>query len=304
MTRKRLSVSTGMNGPKTSGIENVAVVSGEVEPTFEKYRRMGFNLTPVSAHFEGPDRHTRHANRNRYAMFERRSYYEVLNVSIDGLPDAGYGWRLRKWGDHLGKIMFAFDDIAALKGHFENKGQAFAPDYTRMTRVWTSAETGLEHVVPMDVMGLPDDLCPGFFNAALKHLSPEENYVAEYLVHPNTALGISGNLVCVDEVSKAAEGYAAALGTDYEMVGDEARFAFANGTRLVFVRPADAHRYLGNIQIPRTPYLAATFFWVGDLTQTADVLRSNGVTFEWRAGRLVVDPKDGANAVCIFEAEG
>ncbi|MCG8506753.1 MAG: VOC family protein [Sphingomonadales bacterium] len=291
-----------MRIPRTIGIENVAVVSGEVEPTFEKYERMGFKLTPVSAHFEGKDRHTRHANRNRYAMFERRSYYEVLNVSIDGLPDAGYGWRLKKWGGHLGKIMFAFDDIQALKAHFVEKSYAFAPDYTRMTRVWTSAETGAEHVVPMDVMGLPDDLCPGFFNAVLKHLAPEENYVADYLVHPNTALGIAGNLVCVDEVAKAADGYAAVLGTSYELAGGEARFAFANGSRLVFVRPEDARRYLGNIGIPRTPYLAATFFWAGDLVRTAEVLRSNGVAFERRDGRLVVDPREGANAVCIFEA--
>ena len=292
-----------MSSPKTIGIENVAVVSAEVEPTFRKYERMGFKLTPVSAHYEDGDREKQHANRNRYAMFKRRSYYEVLNVSISGLPDAGYGWRLEKWGDHLGKIMFAFEDVMALKQDFDKKGYKYTPEFTLMTRVWTSAETGVEHVVPMDVMGLPEKNCPGFLNAVLKHHAPQENYVAEYLTHPNTVTGIAGNLICVDDVAKAADGYAAVLGVPYEMMGDEAVFHFENKTRLVFVRPERAATYLGDTDIPHTPFLAATFFWADDLTRTEEVLTENGLSFVKRGGRLVVDPKEGANAVCIFEED-
>ncbi|MEM8985774.1 MAG: VOC family protein [Pseudomonadota bacterium] len=292
-----------MSSPKTIGIENVAVVSAEVEPTFEKYERMGFKLTPISAHYEDGDRGKQHANRNRYAMFERRSYYEVLNVSISGLPDAGYGARLQKWGDHLGKIMFAFDDVRALQEDFDRKGYDYTPAFTPITRVWTSAETGVEHSVPMEVMGLPEEYCPEVFVAVLKHLAPHENYVAEYLIHPNTVKGISGNLICVDDVVKAADGYAAVLGVPYDVKGDEAVFTFANKTRFVFMRPEHAAKYLGDIEIPHTPFLAATFFWAGDLARTEEIFKENGVTFIKRDGRLVVDPKDSANAVCIFEED-
>ena len=51
-----------MTNLKAIGIENVAVVSGVVEPSCANYERMGFILTPVSAHYEDGDRDKQHAN--------------------------------------------------------------------------------------------------------------------------------------------------------------------------------------------------------------------------------------------------
>lgn len=286
---------------KTIGIENVAVVTYELELAFAKYEKMGFKLTPCSEHFVDSPDGEQHAHRNRYAMFGNRTYFEIVTSPLTYLKAPGYDEALAKYGEHLAKIMFAFDDVKGVEKAVEARGGVSPYPADVMVRVWQSEETGEEHIVPMDTYAFPEAIWYGFFACALHHRAPQHNYVAEYLTHPNGVLGVSECLLHVENADETAEAFAAYLGTAPRKNADGIVLDFANRTRLSIYDGDAIEARLGLYRPSRRPSFAALAFATPAVDAVRRILDGNGVPYASTPGGLAVDPEAALNAICLFE---
>ncbi|MEM8987967.1 MAG: VOC family protein [Pseudomonadota bacterium] len=286
---------------KTLGIENVAVVSSVLDPAFTKYENMGFKLTPCSEHFVDSPDGEQHAHRNRYAMFGNWTYFEIVTSPLSHLKAPGYDEALAKYGEHLAKIMFSFEDVKGVEREVEARGGVSPYPADVMVRVWQSDETGIEHIVPMDTYAFPEEIWYGFFSCALHHQAPEQNYAPEYLIHPNGVLGVSETIIYVENAKEAGERYAAYLGVKPHTEADCVLFDFDNGTRLSIYDGSAIEARLGPFKPFRKPSFTALSFKAPSLDTVRGIFDQNDVPYACVGETLVVDPEAALNAICIFE---
>jgi hypothetical protein len=247
--------------------------------------RAGFAPTPVSIQTNpGPGGASVPAGTGNVTAMLTRGYIEVLFKTSD-TPltrefDAGVA---RYPGLHL--IAFAVADARVASDHLTAAGFRTQPIVALRRPVGT--ETGEAEAAFTVARVAPGEMAEGRIQY-LTHHTEDAVWQKRWLAHANGAKELIDVIAVVGDLDEAAARYARFIGRNPLRSPMGRSFLLDRGGVQLFDAPAFA-RFLPNLSIPSLPFIAAYALRVDSLAATANVLRTNAMTFEQR-GKLIFAP--------------
>ncbi|MGE0314028.1 MAG: VOC family protein [Lautropia sp.] len=280
-------------------VNHVGLAVRDIADTARRYERMGFVLTPWSAH-SGAARPgepvARMGQGNRCVMFGR-NYLEILAHEDPAAPSPRIDAFLRRHqGGHI--ICFGTEDCAAVDAQLAAAGLKTSGVIPLQRDVDTPEGTRTARFER--VQFAPDDSPEGYIQAA-RHLTPAFIYQPRYTSHPNGCTELADTVLLVDEVERFVARYRAYTGVVPSPVEGGARFAFSFST-LTIVDGGGLSRLAPGSLRPPVPAVAAVAFRCPDLAAQAARLRDNRVPFAEDGERLVVPAEEAAGIAVAFVA--
>ncbi len=249
--------------PLTTQIDHLVVDAGDRMDEAERaYRAFGFHLTERGFHTLG--------SVNHLAVFQG-PYLELLGM--------GTGSRrvdIASFPEGLNGFVFAADDVDQLYRDLLARGVAAkAPVF--FSRPVTLAD-GVRDA-KFDVVRLEPEASPFGRFYFCHHQTPELVWTPEAQVHPNGVVAISRMRVSVVDPAPSLEFFGSCLGEKLGVVTEEARSSLQVGDVAVdlYSAPDPALSNIWAEAKGRSAYMATLTFRTQSLTQTARVLRENGV---------------------------
>ncbi|WP_162914664.1 VOC family protein [Desertibaculum subflavum] len=278
-------------GPIT-GIDHVVILVRDLDQAAERYRKLGFALTPRGTH-------SPHMGTGNYCIMFQTDYMELLGVLQPTENNATWRQRLGQ-GEGLKSVALASEDAGAAQQHFQACGYA--------------ATAPLEFGRPVDtpqgsrdakfkVVRVPEDAVPAFAVFVCQHFTRELVWLPEYQRHPNTVTGIAALVVTTPNPATTSAPYARIFGAEPKMDqwGDITVDA-GKGRQVRFISPDRARViYDGALAPQGETYVAAVELWVEGTGRTAAVLAQNGMLHDRPAdGRVRVRAEHAAGVVFDF----
>jgi hypothetical protein len=261
-------------------------VRDEIDRSAERFRGLGFQLTPRGQHTLG--------SQNHLAMFAT-DYLELLGFGTGGTARA----EIQSFPAGLNGLVFKAEDADEIYGHAVAAGLPMLPvqAFSRPVTLEGATRDARFRTARLDPAGVP--MGRVYF---CEHLTPELVWRAEWQAHPNGAGAIARVVVATPEPERSAALFEALFG-EPAVTATAGRATIAAGTaRVELATPAAVAAEFGDAAarpLGRREYLAAAEFRVGSLPQTARVLgRTAGMRVEAR--RLVVPAAAAGNATLVF----
>lgn len=278
-----------------AGIDHVVVAVRDLERARMAWSRLGFTLTPRG-------RHLGQGTANYCIMFAQ-DYLELLGFAE---PD-DYARKLQEFlARREGPMSVAF----APEGTPEQVAAALAtlglhPSEPRALGRQLELPEGT--VVPrFSLLSLPPAEVPALDAFVCGHLTPELVRRAEWLVHPNDAVGLRGVYLAVAETAPLLPAYDRLFGLHEVTTTDAVAAVRVGPHRILFATPDDFETMHPGIDLDPDfplPGIAALELAVGRLDRTADHLTQWQIAFdELPDGRLAV-PASEANGTILFFVE-
>lgn len=281
-------------------INHVGLAVRDMADTAARYERMGFQLTPWSAH-SGAARPgepvVRLGQGNRCVMFDG-TYLEILAHEDPAAPSARIaGYLRRHQGGHI--VCFGTEDCAAVDARLKGLGLGTSGVIPLQRDV--DAPGGTRTARFERVQFAPADSPEGYIQAAT-HLTPEFVYQPRYTTHANGCTALGDTVLLVDDLPRFRERYARYTGLAPEPVEGGVRFTFPRATSLTIVDGEGAMRLLPATLRPPVPGIAGVGFVCPDRRAQAARLRANRIPFVEVDDRLVVPAEEAAGVAVVFHA--
>jgi hypothetical protein len=261
-------------------------VRDEIDRAAERFRGLGFQLTPRGQHTLG--------SQNHLAMFAT-DYLELLGFGTGGTARA----EIQSFPAGLNGLVFKAEDADEIYRHAVAAGLAMLPvqAFSRPVTLAGATRDARFRTARLDPAGVP--MGRVYF---CEHLTPELVWRAEWQAHPNGAEAIARVVVATPEPERSAALFEALFGGP-AVTAAAGRVTVAAGTaRVELVTPAAVAAEFGDAAarpLGRREYLAAAEFRVGSLPQTARALAPTaGLRVEAR--RVVVPAAAAGNATLVF----
>ncbi len=276
------------------GLDHVVVMVHDLDAAADRWRALGFTLSPRGTH-------SAHLGTGNYTVMFDADYVELLGILQDTALNAPSRAFLQRRGEGIERAAFttcnAADGVAALLA----RGiAATGPvDFSRPVDL----PNGQQGTAAFSVFHWPVEQRPGDMRLfACQHHSRDTVWIAELMVHANTATGIVRLEIVTPAPADAAAQLASLLITKAEAIADGASVRSAPGRGdFVFLTPAAfiaRHPSMRQAQ-PPAEGVAALVCRVTDLDAAA---RCAGATAD-RSATAVSVPADHANGVMlVFEA--
>ncbi|VCU71897.1 Glyoxalase-like domain protein [Pigmentiphaga humi] len=281
-------------------VNHVGLVARDLAAAADRYQRMGFVLTPFSAHagaWKPGAAVSPLGSGNRCVMFEQ-NYLEILGSEHAAAPSPRLEQYLRHHqGGHI--ICFGSEDLSSVDRRLKACGMGSSGVIPLQRDVETPE--GVRTARFERVQFSPDDSPEGYIQAA-RHLTPEFIYQPRYARHPNGCTELSDTVLIVDDVARFRERYEHFTGLEPTVEAGEVTYRFPLCSRLTLLGRDRALERLPGTLHPPVPGIAAVGFRCPDLRTQADLLRSAGVPFLEAGGRLIVPAEEAAGVAVIFEA--
>lgn len=275
-----------------SGIDHAIVGVRDLEQAKATYERLGFQTTPLG-------RHVGWGTANYCLMFPD-DYLELLGI-VDG----------SQFTNNLDRFLAAREGLLSLALHSTD------PEATR--EAWQAAGLAPAEVAPLgrqledfelrfaNVMLAPE-ATGGVPLFACAPLTPEAMRRADWLAHPNGALGIASVTVAVEDPGALYEPMAQVFGSICLTETDDTLAVHTGHGVLLFVTPDDLdmlHPELDAIATEDAPTIAALSLKVRDLGATAAWLDRQDVAYRRDSGGTIgVAPAHTHGVMLEFVAAG
>ena len=275
-----------------TGLDHAVILVRDLDTAAEKFRKLGFALTPRG-------RHTRMGTANHCIMLGNRNYFELLAVIEPNPANAMFRPLLDK-REGLMALAWQTEDARAV-------GKAWA-------EAGLTPQEPVEFGRPVDtaegrrdarfcVVQLPPDRLPGVMGFVCQHFTPDVVWLPGTMDHPNGARTIVGVAGVADDPAALADIYGRAVGPDRARLDGESLLIDAGSGPIRFVTPArfaDSH---GGVRPdPRIagPALVGLALAVPSIGAVKALLDGNGVPHVQGEHSLVVPPDHGCGAVIEF----
>ena len=278
-------------GPIT-GIDHVVVLVRDLDQAAERYRKLGFALTPRGTH-------SAHMGTGNYCIMFQTDYMELLGILQPTENNATWRARLGQ-GEGLKSVALASEDAGAAQRHFQACGfQATAPlEFGRPVDTPQGSRDA-----KFKVVRVPEDALPAFAIFVCQHFTRDLVWLPEYQRHPNTVTGLAAVVVASQNPAKTAAPYARIFSTDPKMdQWGDITLAAGKGRSVRFITPDRARvLYDGAVAPQGETYVAALELAVEATGRTAAVLAQNGALHDRPAdGRVRVRAEHAAGVVLDF----
>lgn len=292
MLSRSAGQNAGQNAGPITGIDHVVILVRDLDQAAERYRKLGFALTPRGTH-------SPHMGTGNYCIMFQTDYMELLGVLQPTENNAAWRQRLAL-GEGLKSVALASEDAGAAQKHFQACGHA--------------ATAPLEFGRPVDtpqgsrdakfkVVRVPEDALPAFAVFVCQHFTRDLVWLPKYQRHPNTVTGIAAAVVVTPNPAATAGPYARIFSTEPKMDqwGDIA-VAAGKGRQVRFLSPGRARvLYDGAVAPQGETYVAALELSVEGTGRAAAVLAQNGVLHDRpHDGRVRVRAEHAAGVVLDF----
>jgi catechol 2,3-dioxygenase-like lactoylglutathione lyase family enzyme len=273
------------SAPLISGLDHVLVAVANLDEAEERWRRLGFTVSP-------PGRHPGRGTGNRCVMLGA-TYIELLGVVERGEGSLAVAEALKMRKAPTG-IAFACEDAVALRAALMGKVDGLGAVHKGSRMILDPAG---EISVAFDIVAYPTDTrWPRLL--ACQHHDLKRVFTPEWTEHENGALDISEVLLSVANVATVAAfgGYArrAFPGVRVRVDLNAVELAFAEFRLQVSGGPADPRPWWGTVVIT-----------VADLAATMRALDAARVEFTTRsAASIELHPDDCDGIVLRFVAPG
>lgn len=269
-----------------TGIDHALIGVEDLEAARERWRRLGFTLSPRG-------RHIGWGTANYCIMFPG-DYIELLGI-LDPKQFTNNLDRFLKDGEGLLGVAFACTDAAATVELLRARGIA-AEDPRDLKRILEGAAG--EELPEFQLIHLPADATPGVAAFVACHLTPEIVWRPEWIEHPNGALGLDSVTFAVDEPGRPMPAYTRLFGDDAVASENLRLTVTTGGARLKFLA-AEAADEIAPLPPRGTPCGLAMTVRVSDLGRARGILEQNGIAFEADGkGLLRVAPEE-ANGLAL-----
>lgn len=192
---------------------------------------LGFIVTPFSEQrVPGPDGEMISAGTGNQCVMLEQGYLEFLTP----LADTPTGLELKRGiSRYQGMHIAAFEVADAHQWHAHCASAGFEQSPVVDLRRFVSAPTDEKVEARFSVArSKPPGMPEGRFQALVHH-TPEALWQSRYMRHPNTALGLLGLVVLVDDLGEASRRYAKWFGAEPTRAGDLAWFSLQRGDVLM-----------------------------------------------------------------------
>jgi catechol 2,3-dioxygenase-like lactoylglutathione lyase family enzyme len=268
----------------STGVDHVVILVRDLDAARDRYARLGFTLSPRGFH-------SPHMGTANHTLMLQDDYFELLGVVQP--TEHNLRWReavARREG--LRPIALKTDSAMALAEELRGRGLDMeAPvEFTRPVDL----PGGSRAEASFAVTRLPAEATPGADMFACEHRSRDTVWVPELLRHANTAQGLAGITVAVDEPGAVAAAYRRIFGDEaVETTASETRVA-TGSIPLVFTTPAEVKARHGAALAGRveTPAPAGFAIRVADLGAAERCLKAAGVRYAGDGRRLCVHADD------------
>ncbi len=269
-----------------AGIDHLLIGVGDLEAAAERYRRLGFTLTPLGRH--------RAKNTGNVCIMFGADYLELKGVVDRDAPDEGFDALFAARGEGLQGVAFAGPAGRAAVERWRQAGVAASEPLALTRDVETAAGT---EELRFTRIRFPETAALGLGGFVCQHLTPELTRRPAWLAHANGAEGIAG-LTVVVAAPAAGRGLCEKL-FGAEKVRDDA------GGLVIRTGPAEI-RIVGRAgwpdwEWPAPPFVAGATLRVADLESAAASLRGQGVAHRMTgAGLLRVPPEETCGVLLDF----
>lgn len=281
-------------------LDHVGIAVHDLDAAAERYRRLGFRLTPRGYHTTPPATpggpRPRAGTGNNCAMLAR-GYIELI-----GVTDPSYAGRLRADLDRyegLHIVAFGTPDAQAASRSLRDRGIAASEPRILERPI---EDSGREELARFDIVDFPPDLVPELYSFAIQHRTRHLLWKPELLQHPNGATGLQAITVAVADPRAFAERLAGVLGAEVERGEGEGTLSLRLTAGAVHVTDARTLAATFPAASVAPPFVAGMTLATGDLGATEAFLKGNGVELERRGDSLVVTAAAACGAFIGFVA--
>ncbi len=193
--------------------------------------RLGFVVTPFSEQrVPGPDGELISAGTGNQCVMLEQGYLEFLTP----LADTPTGLELKRGiARYQGLHIAAFEVADAQRWHTRCETAGYAQADVVDLRRMVSAPSGEPMEARFSVArSRPPGMPEGRFQALVHH-TPEALWQSRYIQHPNTAEGLLGIVVMVEDLHEASRRYSNWFDVEPELVGNAALFSLDRGAVLM-----------------------------------------------------------------------
>jgi len=276
-----------------AGIDHVIVAVRDLERARMGWTRLGFGLTPRG-------RHLGQGTANYCIMFER-DYLELLGfVEADAQGSRLQDFLVRREGP-MGLAFAPGGAVEAVRAALADSG--LHPGEPRALGRQLELPEGT--VVPrFSLIDLAPDDTPGLDCFVCGHLTPDLMRRAEWLAHPNGAIGVRAVHALVEDTTPLLPAYDRAFGLHEVTTTDAVASLQIGSHRVVLATPDDFAAMHMGIEIDDDfplPGIVALELAVSRVGHTADYLAQWQIPFdEMPDGSLAVPAAEANGTVIIF----
>lgn len=282
-------------------LDHVGWFVPDMDTAARAFEKLGFNLTPFSVHGDR-DPITKElkplGTANRLVMLEE-GYLEILTLHGD-VTNASVARMKTSMARHVGVHLIAMtvaDSLAEAK-RLEKDGFDLHPAINLRRRI--EAQDGSQVEVAFTVVRPKEGVHPEGRIQMLTQHTPAPMWQPRYVKNDNAIMALRGVMLVVDETTEPTSRLARFTSRAAQFREGHQLIKLDRGHLRVF-RPAEAQAYLGGLDVPAAPSMAALGFTSRDLARTRAFLKSRGVKLaEDTPDRLIVDANDGMGAYLII----
>jgi hypothetical protein len=279
-------------------LDHVGHFVPRVDGASEALHRLGFTLTPFSAHSHRvePGGPLAPAGAGNVCVMLERGYLEMVTPTGDTAWAAQLRAAIERYiGAHL--IAFGTGAAAADHARLEQAGLAPLAPVALQREIRTA---GGARTVRFTVVRVPPGTMPEGRIQFCYHHTPELLWQPRWLDHPNRAAALAGVILRVVDAQEAAQRFARFTGLPAQLSGAVWRIDTARGYLLFADR--DTLRRRLDVVPPTLPWIAGCVLQSRDIAETGEYLRKWGNRVHPLGGsRLLVTLPPAVGGIMIFE---
>lgn len=273
-----------------TGLDHALIGVADLEAARERFRALGFTITPRGHHFGW-------GTANYCIMFEG-DYLELLGIVDPSAFVNNLDRFLAAHGEGLLGLAFATVDSAEAARLLATAGITVETP-KHLSRALELPEGNIEP--HFSLLQLPPEATPGLSAFLCQHLTRDLVWQRRWISHANGALGVRAIHGCLADPAAAAPAYGALLGENAVSLADDLLELSLGRCRLRLMSPALAAKVFPEAKPGDGPSLLALDFAVADPEASRRIL---GAAAERRQGWLVVPPSLACGVVLRFGESG
>lgn len=254
--------------PPFLGIDHAVVAVRDLNNAAKTWERLGFTITPKSAHPE--------LGSSNHCIIMHGDYIELLSPGDH--PATAFLRDFTAKGEGMAALAARTQDIVATRAALTQAGVKIGEPLS-FTRPAVMPDGAVETAV-FTVAMLEDNFIPGAMVFACQHHTPQHVWAQGFEKHANSAERISAVIFGATDSSRTARRFERIFDS-VGRGGPNRSIEVRTGDAPIFVLPIDGlhGRYRGAAESIEGPCFAGLSIQVYDLEETARVLTANGVPF-------------------------
>lgn len=276
-----------------TGIDHVIVGVRDLEAACDKWRRLGFTLSPRGRHIDQPT--------GNYCVMFPSDYIELLGIVDTGASTHRLDSFLACREGLMGVAFAPAGSAEEAKAMLEDRG--LHPSKPCPLARQIELPEGVA-ALRFTLVSLPAEETPGLDCFVCAHLTPELMRREEWLRHPNGAIGIEAVHILVESTAPLLPAYDRFFGIVQVTTTDAVAAVHVGRHRLVFSTPDDFQTMHPALDLARDfllPGIVALEISVERREATAAYLAGHHIAFtEMPDGSLAVAAQQANGAILIF----